>query len=446
MSTRQPSSGNLAVTFLEEPWVSCTLKRKDAHLLSKTLFANLSSLDNSIQVFSVKRKLGSNQNSFAVTVIRKEAEGAVLVIFQPLPSRVIFAAAVFRVDCGDVKGSLEGLKIHSVCFVTSSLAQNLVLNSPVDKFRRTKKTLGTELGYVAIQQQLRPPRANLAVIKPAGDKPRRNIRAQRTTLEFLRFVLSRDEITSTAASIRAILSACLTCAEKHVGELSLIMEQKLDGLEKAIAVNFRVDEQTSTAAIRLRRPSLAKAATGLSQPDISTLPNNMTPCIEPISKATIDVLHLVLSILRETNSISFGNIATSCKHVAGTGTILLTGLRCVLFTPITNWKGVRWLKWKESWDASPLDIISYVLAFLINVAAGLVEGGSPARIAAFDYKTSVNSSLRDPTSIAAFSDIKDYMGISISTIKALQIPTDIFAEPEIPVFGWGELILRIVIL
>ncbi|KAG8735417.1 hypothetical protein FRC10_010622, partial [Ceratobasidium sp. 414] len=156
----------------------------------------------------------------------------------------------------------------------------------------------------------------------------------------------------------------------------------------------------------------------------------MTPCIGSIGKATANVHHFLLRTLRETNPLSIDNVVSSGKRLAGSAlgalcqrskaivhsqfteatTGLLASLRVALFTPIANWKIIGSLVKNKGWNVNPLDIITCVLAFLINVGSVLVEGGPPGHIAAFDYKTSVDSNLGDPVSIAAFTDIRDYIG------------------------------------
>ncbi|KAG9092688.1 hypothetical protein FS749_015515 [Ceratobasidium sp. UAMH 11750] len=290
--------------------------------------------------------------------------------------------------------------------------------------------------------------------------------AKHTPSDLIRFVFSFGEIKATAVPIRDVICACLTCAENHVSELERMVEQKLEVLERLIDSTLKPAESRATATVQLRRPSIAKVDTGLSQSAISTLPNNMTPCIESIGETTTNILCFLLRTLRETNPFSLDSIVSSAKRLAGSalGTFcqrskaivhsrftktvagLLANFRIALLTPIANWKVIGSLARNKGWNVDLLDIIACVLAFLTNVASVLVEGGRPRHIAAFDYRTSVDSNLGDPASIAAFTDIRDYMGISIGTIKALQIPTDIFAEAEIPVFGWGEFILRVITL
>ncbi|KAG8696742.1 hypothetical protein FRC09_008292 [Ceratobasidium sp. 395] len=463
MPIKQSNPWNLATPLVEKSRLRYTPECNDARLFSRVVLGGLPKAGCPIiKHFVTVQGLELKGYSFIATSTRSKARRAVLLLIHPLDSPDVFAAALLL----DVKGSIEATKIRCI---TSSPIRNLAFHSLVRGSAGAQQILniGTtsirNKGIIDLRQNAR---LYIAASQPAA-KCRRggqyDAHTQHTASDFLRFLLDPDEIKATAASVRNIICACLTCAEKHVGELSQIIEQKLDGLERIIDATFNVNRPAPIMLAKTRRPTLAKADTGLSQADIPTLSNNLAPCVDSVGKTAVNVLHFLLTTLRETNALSIGDVLSGCKRLVGSalGTVCrrsktvvrlrftkagkssLNGFRAALFTPIANWKGVRWFAKRTNRNINPLDIISCILAFLINGASGLVEGGLPARIIAFHYTTSVDSNLKDPKSTAALNDIKDYIG---SCIKALQIPTDIFAEPEILVFGWGELILRVIIL
>ncbi|KAG8704191.1 hypothetical protein FRC09_003706 [Ceratobasidium sp. 395] len=464
MPIKQSNPWNLATPLVEKSRLRYTLECNDARLFSRVVLEGLPKAGcPTIEQFVTAQGLELKGYSFIVTSTRSKARRAVLLLIHPLDSPDVFAAALLL----DVKGSLEATKIRCIA---SSTIRNLAFDSSVRGSVGARQILNIDTtsgirnkGIINLRQNAR---LYIADSQPAA-KCRRggqyDAHAQYTASDFLRFLLNPDEIKATAGSVCDIIRACLTCAEKHVGKLSQIIEQKLDGLERTIDATFNVNRPAPIMLGKIRRPTLAKADTGISQADIPTLSNNLAPCVESVGKTAVSVLHFLLTTLRETNVLSIGDVLSGCKRLVGSalgtlcrssktvvrlrftkaGKSLLNGFRTALFTPIANWKGVRWFAKRTNRNINPLNIISCILAFLINGASGLVEGGLPARLIAFHYTTSVDSNLKDPKSMAALNDIKDYIG---SCIKALQIPTDIFAEPEIPVFGWGELILRAIIL
>ncbi|QRV82095.1 hypothetical protein RhiJN_10110 [Ceratobasidium sp. AG-Ba] len=406
----------------------------------------------------------SNGTMFVLIRTHKKAGGIFLLVVRQLNSRNALFASLFHVD-GETEAFRKPGQVPYLYLMTAFAIRdyNWSLIPPTKQVSKTRRALNLK-GRSTFQ-----PAHTTAVIGSSletNNTSKTTSRVRQTFFGFVRFIFGIDEIKTTAASIRAMISACLTCAEKHVDKLSPIIVKKLDKLEVTLRTIFDKNAPTLDLPVRPHRPSISKRNRTSSYSVPSTLPNNITPCIDPIHTATTNILVFFIQTLRETNLFSIREIAASLVILVGSllvalcqrtrtvahsrltngGRALLEALRSALFTPISSWKAVGMLPRKRGWTIRPLDVIAFILAFLINLASCFVEGGIPGRITAFNYKTSLDSNLKDPVSIAAFVDARDYIGISINIIKVIQIPTDIFAEPEVPVFGWGELILRIIIL
>ncbi|KAG9086631.1 hypothetical protein FS749_003511 [Ceratobasidium sp. UAMH 11750] len=368
----------------------------------------------------------------------------IIVVVRPLPTdQGAFVAGICQVGRRAEK-SLEAAEANYLFLVACIPIHSQSIGRPIDMSQSTGRMRGALTVGTIRRKSIR----TCAGATRVAIEPTRNLevdaRAKHTPSDLIRFVFNFSEIKATAVPIRDFICACLTCADNHIGELERMVEQKLDVFERLIDSALKPVESRATATIQLRRPSIAKANTGLSQSAISTLPNNITPCIESIGETTANILCFLLRTLRETNPLSLDSVVSGGKRLAGSalGTLCRRS-KAIVHSRFT--KAMTGLLNKGR-NIDLLDIIACILAFLINLASVLVEGGRPGHITAFDYRTSVDSNLGDPASVAALTDIKDCMGISISTIKALQIPTDIFAEAEIPVFGWGEFIPRVITL
>ncbi|KAG8699637.1 hypothetical protein FRC08_005181 [Ceratobasidium sp. 394] len=464
MSTGLSSPWNLATILVENPRSLYPLRGSNASLFSRT--PSHKPLKSSLANTLATQRLELRTNSLVAIVIYSDVWGMIIVVVRPLPTdQGAFVAGICQVGRRAEK-SLEAAEANYLFLVACIPIHSQSIGRPIDMSQSTGRMRGALTVGTIRRKSIR----TCAGATRVAIEPTRNLevdaRAKHTPSDLIRFVFNFSEIKATAVPIRDFICACLTCADNHIGELERMVEQKLDVFERLIDSALKPVESRATATIQLRRPSIAKANTGLSQSAISTLPNNITPCIESIGETTANILCFLLRTLRETNPLSLDSVVSGGKRLAGSalGTLcrrskaivhsrftkamtgLLASLRVALFTPIANWKIVGPLVKNKGRNIDLLDIIACILAFLINLASVLVEGGRPGHITAFDYRTSVDSNLGDPASVAALTDIKDCMGISISTIKALQIPTDIFAEAEIPVFGWGEFIPRVITL
>lgn len=163
---------------------------------------------------------------------------------------------------------------------------------------------------------------------------------------------------------------------------------------------------------------MADAKTGegssdFNHSDLSTLWNDLTPCVEAIGREANKIKDSLIQTLIQEKSLSVNDIVAGGKSLVGSilvalcrmgkvivrslsmvGRGLVTGLKSVILTPFTEFKIIGPLMKKWGWEVCLLDIVAYVLAFPINAASALVQGAPPARITTFDYEVSVYSDQR----------------------------------------------------